>query len=78
MIGSRIIRCFSSNLMMKRSVLSSPSFFLSFRGITITFELSVWYAFAVVIIISAISKYTSIFGKLDILKVRLGVLRLGE
>lgn len=39
---------------MKRSVFSSPSFFLNFRGITITFELSVWYAFAVVIIVSAL------------------------
>jgi hypothetical protein len=76
LIGSRIIRCFSSNLTMKRSVFSSPSFLISFLEITITFELSVWYAFAVVIIISVILECTSIFDKIDIASVPLGVFRL--
>ncbi len=62
--------------MIKRSVFSSPNSLLSFRGITITFELSVWYAFAVVMIISVTFQFASIFDKIHIEKVPLGVFRL--
>ena len=54
LIGSRMMRFLSSSLMMKRSVLASPSCLLRFLGMTTTFELSLRYALAVVIICSTI------------------------
>jgi hypothetical protein len=55
-MGSRMMRFWPSSLMMKKSVFRSPSFCLSFFGITTTLLESVRYALAVVIIFSVILK----------------------